>query len=204
MSRIALISAAVLVAGGLGAGAWWALGPGDDLAECREGGAVTGASIGGPFTLTRSDGARVTSAEVFDRLSLLYFGYTHCPDFCPADAANMAAVTDILAQRGVSVRPVFVTIDPARDTEEVVGAFVANFHPEMVGLTGSAEDIAAAAKAWRVYYAKSGDDPEYYLMDHSTFTYLVDPERGFIDFFRHGEDPEAVADRVACYAEALR
>jgi protein SCO1/2 len=204
MSRIALAAAAVLVAGGLGAGAWWALSPGDGLQECREGGAVTGAAIGGPFTLTRSDGARVTDRDVFDRLSLLYFGYTHCPDFCPTDAANMAAAADVLAQRGVDVGLVFVTIDPARDNEKVVGEFAANFHPDMIGLTGSDEDIAAAAKAWRVYYAKQGDDPEYYLMDHSTFTYLVHPERGFVDFFRHGEAPEAVADRVACYANALR
>jgi protein SCO1/2 len=115
----------------------------------------------------------------------------------------MARATDLLAERGIAVRPVFVTIDPARDTETVVGEFAANFHPDMVGLTGSDADIAAAARAWRVYYARQGDDPAYYLMDHSTFTYLVHPERGFIDFFRHGETPDAIAERVACYAGLL-
>lgn len=204
MSRKAVIAVAALMTAGLGAGAWFVFGQGDDLATCREGGSVIGASIGGPFTLTRADGARVTDADVFDRPTLLYFGYTHCPDFCPADAANMAAAADILSDRGIEAGMVFITIDPDRDTPEVVGRFAEVMHPEMIGLTGSQQDIDAAARAWRVYHQKSGDDPEFYLMDHSTFTYLVFPERGFVDFFRHGTPPEQIADRTACYARALR
>lgn len=204
MSRTAVIAAAALIVAGAGAGAWFALSGGDAFAECREGGAVVGAQIGGPFTLTRGDGARVTDADVIDRPTLVYFGYTHCPDFCPTDAANMAAVVDLLAEQGVSVNSVFVTIDPERDTPEALGRFTALMHPQMVGLSGAAEDVAAAAKAYRVYYAKAGDDPEFYLMDHSTFTYLMAPEVGFLDFFRHGEAPETVAEKVACYARALR
>jgi protein SCO1/2 len=204
LSRKAVIAVAALMTAGLGAGAWFVFGQGDELAACREGGAVVGASIGGPFTLTRSDGERVTDADVFDRPTLLYFGYTHCPDFCPADAANMAAAADILDERGIEAGMVFVTIDPDRDTPEVVGRFAEVMHPRMVGLTGSQQDIDAAARAWRVYHQKAGDDPEFYLMDHSTFTYLVFPERGFVDFFRHGTAPEEIADRTACYATALR
>ncbi len=203
MSRTALIAAAALVIAGAGAGAWFALSGGDRFAQCREGGAVVGASIGGPFTLTRGDGARVSDADVIDRPTLVYFGYTHCPDFCPTDAANMAAVADLLAAQGLKINTVFITIDPARDTAEALGRFTAQMHPDMVGLSGSAEDIAAAAKAYRVYYAKAGEDPEFYLMDHSTFTYLMAPGVGFLDFFRHGEQPEAVAGRVGCYARAL-
>ncbi|PKP63879.1 MAG: SCO family protein [Alphaproteobacteria bacterium HGW-Alphaproteobacteria-8] len=203
MSRIAVIAAAAVIVAGGGVGAWLALSGGDDFAQCREGGAVVGAQIGGPFTLTSGDGARVTDADVIDRPTLVYFGYTHCPDFCPTDAANMAAVVDLLAGQGVSVNAAFITIDPARDTPETLGRFTAQMHPDMVGLSGSAEDVAAAAKAYRVYYAKAGDDPEFYLMDHSTFTYLMAPKVGFLDFFRHGEAPEAVAARVACYARAL-
>lgn len=204
MSRIALVAAAVVVVAGGAAGAWFALSGGDAFAACRgAGGGVAGAAIGGPFELTRSDGARVTQADVIDRPTLVYFGYTHCPDFCPTDAATMAAAVDILAERGVSVNSAFITIDPARDTQAVVGEFASVMHPDMVGLTGSAEDIAAAARAYRVYYAKAGDDPQYYLMDHSTFTYLMAPEHGLLDFFRHGESPETIANRVACYAEAL-
>jgi protein SCO1/2 len=133
----------------------------------------------------------------------VYFGYTFCPDFCPTDAAAMAAAADLLAERGVDVNLAFVTIDPARDTPAVVGAFAASLHPRMVGLTGSPEAVAAAARAYRAYYAKAGDDPEHYLMDHSTFTYLMAPGTGFLDFFRHGASPADIADRVACYAAAL-
>lgn len=204
MSRIALVAAAAIVVTGGAVGAWFALSGGDALAACRgAGGGVAGAAIGGPFTLTRSDGARVTDAQVIDRPTLVYFGYTQCPDFCPTDAATMAAAVDLLAGRGVAVNSAFITIDPARDTQAVVGEFASAMHPDMVGLTGDDADIAAAARAYRVYYAKAGDDPEFYLMDHSTFTYLMAPEHGLLDFFRHGESPETIADRVACYSDAL-
>jgi protein SCO1/2 len=203
--RVAAIAAAALLVAGGAVAAWIALGAGGDrFAGCREAGAgVAGATIGGPFALTTTEGARVTDAEVIDRPTLIYFGYTFCPDFCPLDAANMAAALDLLEARGVSANAVFVTVDPARDTPEALGHFVANLHPRMIGLTGSEEDIAAAARAWRVYYARAGDDPELYLMDHSTFTYLAAPGAGFLDFFRHGTAPEDIADRVACYAAAL-
>jgi protein SCO1/2 len=200
----AVYAVAGVLALGAGASAWLVFGArGDRLAECREGGALVGANVGGPFELTRADGVRVTDRDVIDRPTLLYFGYTHCPDFCPADATNMGLAADLLAERGVAVNTVFITIDPARDTPEVVGYFTDAMHPDMIGLTGSDEDIAAAARAWRVYYAKSGADPDYYLMDHSTFTYLAAPGRGFLDFFRHGTPPAEIADRVACYAKAL-
>lgn len=200
----AVYAVAAVLAVAAGAAAWLSFGArGDRFAVCREGGSVVGASIGGPFTLTRADGARVTDRDVIDRPTLLYFGYTHCPDFCPTDAATMAAAADLLAERGVAINTAFVTIDPARDTAEVVGRFAEVMHPDMIALTGSDEDIAAAARAWRVYYAKAGTDPDYYLMDHSTFTYLAAPGVGFLDFFRHGTAPDVVADRVACYAKAL-
>ncbi len=202
--RAALIAGAAAASLMLGAGLWFSFGEGDGLEACRDGGGVIGADIGGPFTLTDETGARVTAEQAIDRLTLLYFGYTHCPDFCPTDAATMAAAADMLAERGVEVNTVFVTIDPARDTPEALAAFTDAMHPDMLGLTGSDEDIAAAARAWRVYYAKAGDDPDYYLMDHSTFTYLAHPERGLLDFFRHGDAPEALAERTACFADALR
>ncbi|MGF1659282.1 MAG: SCO family protein [Rubrimonas sp.] len=175
------------------------------LAACRgESGGVVGAAIGGDFALTDHTGAPMTAAELIDRPTLIYFGYTFCPDFCPTDVANMAAAADLLAERGVAVRTAFVSVDPARDTVEVVRGFVENHHPEMIGLTGDPEAVAQAARAWRVYYAKADDDPEFYIMDHSTFTYLMAPGRGLIDFFRHGTDPEEIAARVQCVAEALR
>jgi Uncharacterized protein SCO1/SenC/PrrC, involved in biogenesis of respiratory and photosynthetic systems len=116
----------------------------------------------------------------------------------------MAEAQRLLAEEGVDVRSVFVTIDPDRDTPEALREFAALVHPEMIGLTGSDEQIADAAREYRVYYARAGeaDDP-YYLMDHSTFTYLMHPDVGFLDFFRHGTPPEDMAERVSCYVDAL-
>jgi protein SCO1/2 len=204
MTRVAAALAAAFVVLAAGAGAWFAFGArGDAFADCRESGSTVGAAIGGPFTLVDAAGRTVTDAEVIDRPTLIYFGYTFCPDFCPTDAANMAAAHDLLQERGVDANIVFVTVDPARDTPDVVGAFARNLHPRMVGLTGTPEAVAHAARAYRVYFARSGDDPRHYLMDHSTFTYLMAPGVGFLDFFRHGTPPQAIADRVACYAAAL-
>lgn len=175
------------------------------LAACRgDAGGALGADIGGDFALIDQNGRPMTADQLIDRPTLIYFGYTFCPDFCPTDVANMALVAELLAVRGVSVRTAFVTIDPARDSVEVVRAFVENHHPEMIGLTGAPDAIARAARAWRVYYARADDDPEFYAMDHSTFTYLMAPGRGLVDFFRHATPPEQIADRVACAAEALR
>jgi protein SCO1/2 len=205
--RAALIAAGAVILAIGAAGFWIATASGaDDFAGCREGGGTVGSDIGGPFTLTRaSDGARVTASEVIDRPTLVYFGYTFCPDFCPLDASFMAEAARLLAEeRGVDVKTVFVTIDPERDSREVLQAFTGAMHPEMIGLRGSAEDVAEAARAYRVYYARAGeeDDP-YYLMDHSTFTYLMAPEVGFLDFFRHGTPPEDIAERTACYVDKL-
>jgi protein SCO1/2 len=121
---------------------------------------------------------------------------------CPLDLARNAQAVDILEEQGIAATPVFVTIDPERDTPEVVGSYAEAFHPRMVGLTGTPEQVDAAARAYRVYYAKQGDDPETYLMDHSSFSYLVLPEVGFVDFVNRDEPPEAVAERMACFVEA--
>jgi protein SCO1/2 len=202
--RIAAALAAALLAAGGGLALWLGLGAeGDRFAGCRDGGGTVGASIGGPFALTATTGERVTDATLIDRPTLIYFGYTFCPDFCPLDGAAMAEALTLLDERGVAANAAFVTVDPARDTAERLGEFVANLHPRLVGLRGDAAETEAAARAFRVYFAKAGDDPELYLMDHTTFTYLMAPGVGFLDFFRHGTPPAEIADRVACYAEAL-
>lgn len=171
------------------------------LANCGST-AISGGEIGGPFELIDKTGKTVTDSEVITKPTLVYFGYTFCPDVCPLDMARNAAVMDILAERGVDLGGVFITIDPARDTPEIVGEYADNFHPDMIGLTGSEEQIARAVKAYRVVAAKQDDDPEYYLMQHSTFSYLVMPDKGFVEFFRQVDTPEQVADRVACFAAA--
>ena len=110
------------------------------------------AQIGGPFELVSETGETVTDADVIDKPTLIYFGYTFCPDVCPLDAARNAAAVDILEERGDMVKPVFISVDPARDTPEVLAEFTDYLHPRMVGLTGSPEQVRAASKAYRTYY----------------------------------------------------
>jgi protein SCO1/2 len=200
MPRWLLAVVAVIVTG-LGAAALWvSLAP--RHSQCP--GALAGAGefeLGGGFEMTDETGARVTQADVLDGPSLIYFGYTFCPDFCPNDAAMMAAAVDMLAERGLKVRPVFVSIDPDRDSPEVLAEWTDFFHPDMIGLTGSAEDVAKIAQTFRVYYAKppSQQGEVDYLMDHSTLTYLVDQGGVVKAFFRNGDAPRQVADSVACH-----
>lgn len=200
-----LVAAAGLVAAALGVGAWQMMKPaGGVFAECGGGLATGAASLGGPFTLVDHTGATVTEADVITGPTLIYFGYTFCPDVCPTDVAVMAQAVDLLAESGRKATPVFITIDPARDTETALAEFVGVMHPKMRGLTGTDAQIATAAKAYRVYYQKApGDDPDYYLMDHSAFTYLVAPGVGFLDVFRHGASAEDIAAKTACYIDAL-
>lgn len=206
MTRTIALFAAAAVLLGVALGAFMVMrGSGEDtFAQCRRSQVAGGAAaLGGPFELTTADGRRVTDADVITGPTLLYFGYAFCPDFCPMDLARNAQAADILDARGQEVGLVFVTIDPARDTPEVVGDFASAIHPRLVGLTGTAEETAAAANAYRVYFRKSGDDPQYYLMDHSTFTYLVAPEQGFLEFYPSAVTPEEMADSVGCYMSKL-
>ena len=171
----------------------------DEFAQCR-GGQVGGGDIGGPFSLVDPTGTTVTDAEVLTKPSLIYFGYTFCPDVCPLDAARNAEAVDILEEQGFDVTPVFITVDPERDTPQVMGEFAANLHPKMVGLTGSPEQVRAASQAYKTFYRKQeGGDPDYYLVDHSTFTYLTLPGVGFVDFFRRDDTADQMAERVACF-----
>lgn len=162
------------------------------------GSAVAGGAIGGPFTLVNGEGVTVTDAEVITEPTLIYFGYSFCPDVCPIDNMRNAQAVDILAEDGYSATPVFITIDPARDTPEVMGDYVQNFSDKMIGLTGSDAQVKAAADAYRIVYSRADDDPDYYLMNHSVFSYLVMPDTGFQTFFRRDTSPQEVADQVAC------
>jgi protein SCO1 len=206
MTRVSAILAAAVAVVGLAIGGYFAFRPGgaDPFEDCRQSAVAGGvATIGGPFTLTDVEGRRVTDADVITGPTLVYFGYTFCPDFCPTDLSRNALAAEQLGEEGVKVDQVFITIDPDRDTPEAVKEFTEALDPAIVGLTGSADDVATAAQAYKVYYRKAGDDPDYYLMDHTTFTYFVDPDAGFLDFFRSEATPEAVADSVACYAARL-
>jgi protein SCO1/2 len=208
MTRIYAIVAAVAIIL-LTAGVWvfTAMGRNDDVfAQCRASAVAGGTGqIGGPFTLVDETGATVTDKDVIDEPSLIYFGYTYCPDVCPYDMARNAEAVTMLEEQGYSVKPVFISIDPERDTPEQLADFTDYLHPRLVGLTGSAEQIKAASQAYRTYYKKQepeDGDEDYYLVDHSTFTYLTLPEEGFVEYFRRDETPEAMAEKVACFLDA--
>lgn len=182
------------------------LGMSDDpFAPCRQGAVMGGLDqIGGPFTLVNSQGQTVTDADVITQPSILYFGYTFCPDVCPLDNTRNAQAVEILEEQGIIVQPVFISIDPARDTPEVVDIFAANFHPRMVGLTGSDEQVRAASRAYRTYFARHDDeDPEFYLVDHSTFSYFVLPGHGTVEIFRHEMGAQEVAEIAQCFLSRI-
>ncbi len=139
-------------------------------------------SIGGPFSLTDGDGRAVTDRDFRGRWMLVYFGYTSCPDVCPTTLNQVAEAMDRLGPKADRLRPVFITVDPARDTPAVVKQYVAAFGPRLVGLTGSPEAIAQVAREYRVYYAvhTTGGNPGDYTVDHSSVLYLIDPEGRFV------------------------
>jgi protein SCO1/2 len=152
------------------------------------------ALVGGPFELTDQNGHRVTDKDFLGKYPLVFFGYTYCPDVCPSELQVMSAALDELGSTADRIQPIFITVDPARDTPEVMKEYVSNFHPRMIGLTGSASDIAKVASVYRVYYAKMGKegDPDY-LMDHSSNIYLMGPDGKFVRHFTYGTDIKALA-----------
>lgn len=172
----------------------------DAFAQCRSG-AVAGGQIGGPFSLMDTKGVPVTDQTLLAKPALIYFGYASCPDVCPIDNARNAEAADLLAKQGLDVTPVFISVDPARDTPQVLGDYVSNFD-HLVGLTGTEAQIALAAKAYKVFYQLPEKRDPGYTVDHTTMTYLMLPKTGFADFFQRDATPEQIADRTACFLKA--
>lgn len=165
----------------------------------RDGGDVAQASssaaIGGPFTLVDQNGDTVTEKDFAGKLMLVYFGYTFCPDVCPTTLSTMSQALALLGDESEDVVPVLITVDPERDTPEQLRMYASYFHPRLVALTGSKEQIAEAAKAYRVYYAKVQEDEsgETYLMDHSAIAYLMGRDGQYVRHFSHGTSPQDMA-----------
>lgn len=147
------------------------------------------AAIRSKFALTDHTGNRVTEADFYGRWQIVFFGFTYCPDVCPTTLAYLADVFNRLGDRGERIAPIFITIDPSRDTPDVMAEYVRAFHPKLVGLTGSDAEIAAAAQAFRVYYEKMEDAsaPDGYLMAHAGHIYLMTPKGRFETVFREHE-----------------
>lgn len=158
------------------------------------------ALIGGPFKLTDQTGKKRSDSEFRGRLMLVFFGYTHCPDVCPTDLQTMSDALDLLGAAGKKVQPIFITVDPARDTVAQLKDYAGNFHPRLLALTGTPREIAAVAKEYRVYYARvrqsRGSDGLDYFMDHSSLTYLMGPDGSYITHFRHGISPKNMAKAI--------
>jgi protein SCO1/2 len=153
--------------------------------------------VGGPFRLTDQHGRTVTDESFRGRFMLIYFGYTFCPDFCPTSLQIMAEAIDRLGPAGDKVQPIFITIDPERDTVEQLASYVPNFGPGLIGLTGTLEQVTAAARAYRVYFKKSQSESlADYGMDHSSIIYLMGPDGRYITHFSHTATPEQVAAAI--------
>jgi protein SCO1/2 len=190
------LAAAVLATGGLFA---WLGAPDPVSREVQSNRAL----IGGPFALTDQNGQRRTSDSFRGRYMLIYFGFTFCPDICPTELATMTqglmafeAQNPALAAR---IQPIFITVDPDRDTPDVLKTYVANFHPRFVGLTGTPADIEAVKAAYRVFAQKVDPqaNPQNYLVDHSSLIYLMNPQGEYVTHFGMGTAPDEMATRLA-------
>lgn len=153
--------------------------------------------IGGPFDLIDQNGRRRTDAEFRGKLLILYFGYTHCPDVCPTDLIAISSAIRLLGAAGNNVQPIFITVDPQRDTVEHLRGYVSTFHPRLIGLTGSEHDIRTLALAYKVYYAKvAAEHGEPYAIDHTGFIYLVGGDGKYLGFFPPGTPPERMVEVI--------
>jgi cytochrome oxidase Cu insertion factor (SCO1/SenC/PrrC family) len=153
--------------------------------------------LGGELHLIDQDGKPTDDTTFKGHWRLVYFGYTFCPDVCPTELQTMVDALETLGPKADGIQPIFVTIDPARDTPEKLKNYVGLFHSRLVGLTGTPQQIAAAARAYRVYYAKSpGADPDSYMMDHSSFVYLMKPDGTLATVFPAGTPSDAMAKGI--------
>jgi protein SCO1/2 len=153
--------------------------------------------VGGPFDLIDHGGRRRTDADFRGKLVLLYFGYTHCPDVCPTELQSLSLALDMLEAAGDAVQPLFITVDPERDTPSHLAEYVTAFHPRLVALTGPAPAIRKVALAYKVYVARSGAARDGdYAVDHTGFIYLVGKEGGYLGFLPPGTSPEQIVEFV--------
>lgn len=155
-------------------------------------------TVGGPFTLTAPDGTTVTDETYRGKWLLVFFGYTSCPDICPTTLSEIAAAIEELGPDAAKLQPLFITVDPERDTPEVMGSFTAAFDPRIVGLTGSPQQIAAVSEAYGAYgVARQGEaGGDDYLMDHGTYIYIMNPQGQFVEGLDSDTPSSGIAARL--------
>lgn len=156
------------------------------------------ALIGGPFSLVDQTGKHVTEKDFAGRPMVVFFGYTNCPDVCPSGLQVLGAALDLLGPKAEKIAPLFITVDPERDTPEKLGAYVKSFHPTILGLTGTDAEVKGAIKAYRVYAQKVpvSDDPTSYSVDHSSFFYVMDKDGAYLKHFPHSVEVDVLADAL--------
>ncbi|QOG18258.1 redoxin domain-containing protein [Bradyrhizobium sp. SEMIA] len=154
--------------------------------------------VGGPFELIDQTGKPRSDRDFRGRLMLVYFGFTYCPDVCPTDLMAIGQALEQLGPDADAVQPVFITLDPERDTAEHLAEYVPMFHPRLLGLTGSLDAIGAAAEAYKVYFAKIpiGKDAGEYTVDHTSFIYLMDRDGKYLGFFPPGTSAERMVEII--------
>jgi protein SCO1/2 len=167
---------------------------------------LAGARIGGPFSLIDQNGKPTTNDSFAGKYRIMYFGYTFCPDVCPTDVAVIGNAVKLIDKNDPALAarlvPVFVTVDPARDTPAVLKQFVSAFHPRMIGLTGSADAIAQAAKAYAIFYGRGDASPGGgYLVNHSRQAYLMDPSGKPLALLPQEQGPQAVVAEIERWAK---
>ncbi|MDQ8757013.1 SCO family protein [Sphingosinicella sp. LHD-64] len=185
----------------------FALGLALFLAACQQGAQsgpppLEGATMGGPFTLTNQDGRRQSDTDFAGMYRLVYFGYTFCPDVCPVDmqviGAGLRRFEEQDRARAERVQPIFITVDPVRDTPEVLRAFVRNFHPRLIGLTGSETEIANVARAYAIHYNREPPNAQgAYLVDHTRVVVLYGPNGEPVAIIPHDQGADGVAAELA-------
>lgn len=159
------------------------------------------AAIGSEFTLTNHNGETISSNDFQGKYMWVYFGFSHCPDICPVDLMTMTTALNELGEDAEQIQPIFITVDPERDTPERLKTFASNFHPRLQALTGEKEKVLAVANAYKVYYKKQGEleDEQGYGMDHSGYSYLMDKEGRYLTHYRHGDKVEDVVESLRGY-----
>jgi protein SCO1/2 len=161
--------------------------------ESAHGIAVTATDFGGPFTLVNTNNETVTEKEFEGKWRLIYFGFTYCPAICPTELQKMASALNDMGPVGEEIIPIFISVDPERDTVDVMRRYVELFHPRLIGLTGTVQQVEEAKKSYKIYSAKVKDDTMTdYTVDHSSFIYLMNPDDDLVRIFRIEDTAEEI------------
>ena len=196
--RYGRISAVVLIVAGVLIGEWFYLKAESDPTEteAEPGLSVQAAALGGPYALIDHTGVPVSEQSFRGQYQVMVFGYTFCPDVCPTTLTAITEAMELLGPAAEKVQPLFVSVDPERDTPAIMADYVAAFHPRMIGLTGSPAQIKEIAQSYRVYYSKVETGDGFYPLDHSAYIYVLGPEGAILTYLKHDATPQVIATAI--------